>query len=209
MTLPQRIALVVKRGLAFLHPCVYGELGSSGIKPAIASDLEREVAMLMPQSDAKAIVAKFMDALPEVRRLVESDVAAAYEGDPAATSPMEVVMAYPGLYAVTIHRLAHELYKLGVPVIPRIMSELAHSKTGIDIPAIPAVIVNALNGSGVNAAAKSAQKPYSAKNWPTLSIFSCEMIFGTKYGPTASQRKCPMYQPRTAPQTDATALTAV
>ena len=133
MTLPQRIALVVKRGLAFLHPCVYGELGTSDIQGGIAADLEREVAMLMPQADAKAIVAKFIAALPEVRRLVESDVAAAYEGDPAATSPMEVVMAYPGLYAVTIHRLAHELYKLGVPVIPRIMSELAHSKTGIDI----------------------------------------------------------------------------
>ena len=133
MTLPQRIALVVKRGLAFLHPCVYGELGTSDIQSGIADDLEREVAMLMPQSDVKGIVAKFIAALPEVRRLVESDVAAAYEGDPAATSPMEVVMAYPGLYAVTIHRLAHELYKLGVPVIPRIMSELAHSKTGIDI----------------------------------------------------------------------------
>jgi serine O-acetyltransferase len=133
MTLPQRIAMVVRQGLAFLHPCVYGELGASDLKGNIAAQLEREIAMLMPQADAKAIVAEFIAALPEVRRLVETDVTAAYEGDPAATSPMEVVMAYPGLYAVTIHRLAHELYRLGVPVIPRIMSELAHSKTGIDI----------------------------------------------------------------------------
>ena len=133
MTLPQRIALIVKRGLALLHPCVYGELGSKDTTAEIAVELEKEVAMLMPGKDAKAIVAAFMARLPEVKRLVETDVQAAYEGDPAATSPMEVVMAYPGLYAVTIHRLAHELYNLKVPIIPRIMSELAHSKTGIDI----------------------------------------------------------------------------
>ncbi len=133
MTLPQRIALIVKRGLALLHPCVYGELASKDTTAEIALELEKEVAMLMPGKDAKAIVAAFMARLPEVKRLVETDVQAAYEGDPAATSPMEVVMAYPGLYAVTIHRLAHELYNLKVPIIPRIMSELAHSKTGIDI----------------------------------------------------------------------------
>ena len=133
MTLPQRIALIVKRGLALLHPCVYGELGSKDTTAEIALELEKEVAMLMPGKDAKAIVAAFMARFPEVKRLVETDVQAAYEGDPAATSPMEVVMAYPGLYAVTIHRLAHELYNLKVPIIPRIMSELAHSKTGIDI----------------------------------------------------------------------------
>ena len=133
MTLPQRIALIVKRGLALLHPCVYGELGSKDLAAEIAAELEKEVAMLMPGKDAKAIVAAFVARLPEVKRLVGTDVQAAYEGDPAATSPMEVVMAYPGLYAVTIHRLAHELYCLKVPIIPRIMSELAHSKTGIDI----------------------------------------------------------------------------
>ena len=133
MTLPQRIALIVKRGLALLHPCVYGELGSKDTTAEIAAELEKEVAMLMPGKDAKAIVAAFLARLPEVKRLVATDVQAAYEGDPAATSPMEVVMAYPGLYAVTVHRLAHELYLLKVPIIPRIMSELAHSRTGIDI----------------------------------------------------------------------------
>ena len=133
MTLPQRIALIVKRGMALLHPCVYGELGSKDTTAEISATLEKEIALLMPRADTKAIVAAFMARLPEVKRLVETDVQAAYEGDPAATSPMEVVMAYPGLYAVTIHRLAHELYNLKVPIIPRIMSELAHSKTGIDI----------------------------------------------------------------------------
>ena len=133
MTLPQRIALIVKRGMALLHPCVYGELGSKDTTAEISATLEKEIALLMPGKDAKAVVAQFVARLPEVKRLVETDVQAAYEGDPAATSPMEVVMAYPGLYAVTIHRLAHELYNLKVPIIPRNMSELAHSKTGIDL----------------------------------------------------------------------------
>ena len=133
MTLPQRVAHIVKHGMSYLHPCVYGELNSKGALADIASDLEREIALLCPGRDAKAIVDEFIGRLAEVRRLVETDVSAAYDGDPAATSRMEVVMAYPGLYAVTIHRLAHELYRLGVPILPRVMSELAHSKTGIDI----------------------------------------------------------------------------
>jgi serine O-acetyltransferase len=133
MTLPQRIAHIVNHGLAALHPCVYGDLTARGAVGEIAADLQKEIALLCPGRDAKEIVDDFLAALPEVRRLVETDVQAAYDVDPAATSRMEVVMAYPGLYAVTIHRLAHVLYKLKVPIIPRVMSELAHSKTGIDI----------------------------------------------------------------------------
>ena len=133
MTLPQRIARSVQRGLALLHPCVYGELGSTDNLASLSAELEKDIALLCPGRNAAEIVADFVKTIPAVKKLVESDVDAAYEGDPAAMSRMEVVMAYPGLYAVTVHRLAHELYKLKVPVIPRIMSELAHSKTGIDI----------------------------------------------------------------------------
>ena len=133
MTLPQRVAHIVNHGMAALHPCVYGDLTARGAVADIAADLQKEIALLCPDRDAKAIVDEFVAALPEVRRLVETDVDAAYDGDPAATSRMEVVMAYPGLYAVTVHRLAHVLYKLKVPILPRVMSELAHSKTGIDI----------------------------------------------------------------------------
>jgi len=71
--------------------------------------------------------------LPEMRRVLAMDVQAALEGDPAAKSPDEVIFSYPGLYAVSVHRLAHVLYELGVPLLPRIMSEQAHSRTGIDI----------------------------------------------------------------------------
>ncbi len=80
---------------------------------------------------AKAIL--FLERLPEVRRMLALDAQAAYEGDPAVKNVDEVIFCYPGLEAVTIFRLAHELYQLEVPLIPRMMTEWAHSKTGIDI----------------------------------------------------------------------------
>ena len=84
--------------------------------------------------DAAAhIVREFAAALPAIRELLDSDVEAAYRGDPAAGSVDEVVLCYPGILAVIHHRLAHQLYRLGVPLIARIVSELAHSATGIDI----------------------------------------------------------------------------
>ncbi|WP_437627253.1 serine O-acetyltransferase [Sorangium sp. So ce1151] len=75
----------------------------------------------------------FVGRLPDVRRRLLLDVQAAFDGDPAAASMDEVILAYPGLLAVTVHRVAHELYLLGVPLMPRIMSEWAHTKTGADI----------------------------------------------------------------------------
>ena len=82
---------------------------------------------------AGELTAAFLEQLPAIRELVETDLQAAYEGDPAASSKAEVIIAYPGLYAITINRLAHVLCKLGIPLIPRIMTEYAHSRTGIDI----------------------------------------------------------------------------
>jgi len=82
---------------------------------------------------AAEVVADIIDALPEIQRILALDIQAAYEGDPAAQSTMEVVMSYPGVQAVIVHRIAHVLYEHHVPLIPRIMSEHAHSETGIDI----------------------------------------------------------------------------
>ncbi len=82
---------------------------------------------------AEAAVVALVTALPAVRALLQRDIQAAYDGDPAARSLMEIVMSYPGLQAIAIHRLAHVLYGQGVPLIPRVMSEFAHSRTGIDI----------------------------------------------------------------------------
>ena len=74
-----------------------------------------------------------IEALPEIRRLIHLDVIALFEGDPAAKSDEEVIVSYPGLEAIVVYRLAHYIHKCGVPVIPRIMSEYIHGKTGIDI----------------------------------------------------------------------------
>jgi serine O-acetyltransferase len=79
------------------------------------------------------IVNQFITTIPNLRALLVEDVKAAYNGDPAALSYAEVKLAYPGLAAITSHRIAHELYRLDVPLIPRMMSEWTHSKTGIDI----------------------------------------------------------------------------
>ena len=75
----------------------------------------------------------FLRGIPIVRELLSSDVQAAYDGDPAALNMDEVILAYPGLLAISVHRLAHALYELNVPLMPRIMSEWAHTRTGIDI----------------------------------------------------------------------------
>ena len=82
---------------------------------------------------AENITRAFLARLPDVMTLLGQDVHAAYEGDPAAQSPGETILCYPGVFAITNQRIAHELYKLGAPVIPRIISEDAHSITGIDI----------------------------------------------------------------------------
>jgi len=82
---------------------------------------------------ARKIVIDFFNTLPEVRKLLSTDVQAAYEGDPAASSFEEIILTYPCIEAIAIQRLAHTLYKQEVPLLPRIMTEWAHSRTGIDI----------------------------------------------------------------------------
>ncbi|MBR1836637.1 MAG: serine acetyltransferase [Kiritimatiellae bacterium] len=82
---------------------------------------------------AREATEAFMASVPDVRRVLREDVVAAYEGDPAARSEMEVVLSYPGFRAIAAHRVAHRLLELGVPLLPRVLSESAHSHTGIDI----------------------------------------------------------------------------
>lgn len=82
---------------------------------------------------SRKLASKLLDRLPDIRNTLLHDVQAAYDGDPAAGSIDEIILAYPGLLAVTVHRVAHELHKLDVPLMPRIMSEWAHSRSGADI----------------------------------------------------------------------------
>jgi serine O-acetyltransferase len=105
----------IKRGLCFA--CIDPDTGK-------ARDCDER---------AEVTTRKFLSRLPDLRELLSTDVRAAYEGDPAATSPDEAIFCYPGVLAVTNYRIAHELHVLGVPLIPRIVTEHAHSITGIDI----------------------------------------------------------------------------
>jgi serine O-acetyltransferase len=92
-----------------------------------------EIITSADREHALAITREFAAKLPTVRALLDTDIVAAYEGDPAARSVDEVLVCYPGITAITHHRLAHELNRLGVPLIARMIAEIAHSDTGIDI----------------------------------------------------------------------------
>jgi serine O-acetyltransferase len=96
-------------------------------------DCHAEVPLIDLEGLAQQKTVELLRRLPDVRLELEQDVQAAYEGDPAAKSYHEVIFCYPGLEAVTVYRVAHELLLLGVPLIPRMMTEFAHSRTGIDI----------------------------------------------------------------------------
>ncbi len=87
----------------------------------------------VPGRNAEAITLDFLRELPEVRLLIQTDVEAAYQGDPAAASLEEIVLAYPGVEAMAVFRLAHVLHTLGVAFLPRMMTEWAHARTGIDL----------------------------------------------------------------------------
>jgi serine O-acetyltransferase len=97
----------------------------------VAEQADERMAGIEPR--AAEIVREFAARLPRVRSLLETDIAAAYQGDPAARSIDEVLVCYPGVTAIIYHRLAHELYRLGAPLVARVISEISHSATGIDI----------------------------------------------------------------------------
>ena len=107
---------------------------------SVASKLEDQVAKSLrvvdpkcPKLKAREVLVRFLTALPRVREHLGTDIEAAYEGDPAALSREEIILSYPFLEAIAIQRVAHALYKECVPILPRMMTEWAHARTGIDI----------------------------------------------------------------------------
>ena len=98
-------------------------------KQGNADNIENSHCFALAEKTALALI----EEIPEIRRKVQLDTIAAFNGDPAAKSNEEVILSYPGLEAIVVHRIAHFLYKNGVPIIPRIMSEHIHGKTGVDI----------------------------------------------------------------------------
>lgn len=156
--LPSSAALeeIISLCRAVLFPGYYGKstLNSVTVRYHIGMEVERLFSMLTAQIQAglcfseqqedrrscidyhmkaEAIAAALVSMLPQVRRTLATDVEAAYLGDPAAQNYGEVISCYPAIRALTCYRIAHELYRLDVPLIPRIITELAHSETGIDI----------------------------------------------------------------------------
>lgn len=83
--------------------------------------------------EGEKLTLSFLEKITGIRELIQGDLQAAYDGDPAAFNKPEIIFSYPGLFAIMVNRIAHELYLLGVPLIPRIMTEYAHTQTGIDI----------------------------------------------------------------------------
>ncbi|MGZ8920665.1 MAG: serine O-acetyltransferase EpsC [Limisphaerales bacterium] len=119
----------IKMETANLMDAVKGRLEDEIYKSRLYSNRDAKSA----RPEANEIALKFLSRLPDVRELLQTDTEAAFNGDPAALSKDEVIVAYPFVEAIAVQRLAHELYKLDVAFIPRIMTEWAHSRTGIDI----------------------------------------------------------------------------
>ena len=119
----------VKHNLSMLIEDVMFNLNRQMLLVLQASGMEEAEA----EEQSQQLCLQFFRQLPELRAIVQTAVQAAFDGDPAATSKDEVIFCYPGLFAITVYRLAHILYTLNVPLLPRIMTEYAHSTTGIDI----------------------------------------------------------------------------
>lgn len=103
------------------------------LKKQVERALKNEGSTDDNSARAEEIVDKFIERIPAIRDYLNTDIIAAYNGDPAAYSNDEIIFCYPGIFAISVYRIAHELWLLGVPMIPRIISEYAHNLTGIDI----------------------------------------------------------------------------
>lgn len=151
---PNKLAIVniVKDLRRVMFPRYFGDETPTGINPEyfigetlirIEDSLRRELreallfrgGLATEELDARVdqICATFFSRLPEIQRILLTDVQAAFDGDPAAQSKEEIIFSYPGFFAIFVYRIAHELYVQDVPLIPRIMSEYAHGRTGVDI----------------------------------------------------------------------------
>ena len=119
-----------KNGIALMLEDIFFRLNK---QVALAIDFKGTMTEAKRKEESYRICTAFIEKIPQIREYLETDLLATYDGDPAASSFEEIIIAYPGLIAITIYRMAHELYLLNVPVIPRLMTEFAHSRTGIDI----------------------------------------------------------------------------
>ena len=147
LRLPDRKAIItlLKEMRQLMFPAYFGDPALMTLAAAdyaalllerIETGLARQIALALPEEregDAPRIAREVVDQLPRIQQLLLTDIDAIFDGDPAAQNREEIVLAYPGLFAIFAYRVSHELYLRHVPTIPRMMSEYAHSRTGIDI----------------------------------------------------------------------------
>lgn len=147
LRLPSRSAIItiLKDLRRLMFPAYFGDEELMALEPEnyaallmdrIEKQLAAQIALALPEEKAacaKVVAGQIIDCLPAVQSTLLTDVEAIFDGDPAAQNKEEVVFAYPGLFAIFAYRVAHELYLRHVPIIPRMMTEYAHSRTGIDI----------------------------------------------------------------------------
>jgi serine O-acetyltransferase len=165
------------------------------LTPQIARALRhREDMEIAPEESvrkkAEDMVFAFLSKLPEIREYLAADVSAAFDGDPAAASKDEIISSYPGIYAIMVYRLAHALWELEAPLVPRIMTEYAHSVTGIDIH--PGAVIGRHffidHGTGIvigeTTVIGSHVKIYQGVTLGGLSTRGGQALKGTKRHPT-------------------------
>ncbi len=128
----EAVPALTRQRLENLHTHLRGEL-EKALRFARANDPAAAVNSAPPAARATEIADAVLARLPELRRVVQTDVQAAYAGDPAARSTEEIILAYPCVLVISLQRFAHELYRLGVPLLPRMLTEFAHERTGTDI----------------------------------------------------------------------------
>ena len=164
------------------------------LKERIYSSLESEISKITKnmkyELDSSKVAKEFIKELPEIVKVLKTDLEAAYNGDPAAEDYNEIIITYPGFFAITVYRIAHILYKKGVPYVPRIMSEYAHSRTGIDIhPGAeigPYFFIDHGTGTviGETAVIGSNVRIYQNVTIGALSLGRGQLLKGTKRHPT-------------------------
>ena len=147
LRLPARKAIIalLKEMRQLMFPAYFGDSALMTLEAKdyaalllerIETNLTKQLSLALPGAEthrANEIARRVVEQLPQVQRQLLTDIDAIFDGDPAATSLDEIIIAYPGIFAIMVNRVAHVLFELGVPLIPRIMTEHAHSRTGIDI----------------------------------------------------------------------------
>ncbi len=142
----ERVARLIALLRSAMYPHIFGtssRRGSAASAIAVSYNLQSAAELLeqilttlqpeQTEEETDTLILRFLEQIPEIKACLETDIQAAYDGDPAAMSCDEIMLAYPAFEAISIYRMAHRLYKMGIPMLPRMMTEYAHQLTGIDI----------------------------------------------------------------------------